>query len=280
MNLIDYDLIVSDVFYKSYHILDYIEKNPKMSDLDREAISATIMDALVYKKLIDPEKQSLDFDNLCICDDTDHYCYEKQPFVTSIPLDIKEKMRGKCFCISGGMPASVFYSKAAGPVSFCIYDMNTVFSAFFDEFTFITCNYNSPTREGVVAKDRPFIEVVINDTLYLVDALTKRMFRSDLFRERYNLEEVNSIKKSEFDNEQQKYYESMVVEHINYATIIPFITSPEFSKVNKMAEMMYEVEKSRDYFPEQFEEAEIMMNDIKSLDDSMFLRKYSKKNKK
>lgn len=257
-SLKDYDLIVNDVFYRGYHILDWIRNNQNMSDLDREAIKATIMDALVYKKLIDPEKQSLDLENLCICDDTKHYCYDKQPFVTSIPVDIKEKMRNKCLVISGGIPASVFYAKPGGGVSFCIYDMNTVFSAFFDDFTFILCNYESPTRKGKMALKRPFIEVSINNTKYLVDALTKRIFRSDLFKEKYKLEEIESVSKKQFNNKKQQFYKEQTMEYNNYAQYIEMVKYFPFSESSAMAEMIYETEKSKELFPEEFEKAELL----------------------
>ena len=55
-SLFEYDILVNDVFYRFWHILTWIEEHPDMSDLDKEAICATIMDALVYKCLIDPEK--------------------------------------------------------------------------------------------------------------------------------------------------------------------------------------------------------------------------------
>ncbi len=54
--LLEYDFLMKDVFYKCWHILEYIDKHPNMSELDREAIKATIMDALVYKDLIEAEK--------------------------------------------------------------------------------------------------------------------------------------------------------------------------------------------------------------------------------
>ena len=257
-SLKDYDLIVNDVFYRGHHILDWIKNNPNMSDLDREAIKATIMDALVYKKLIDPEKQSLDLENLCICDDTKHYCYDKQPFVTSIPLDIKEKMRSKCLVISGGIPASVFYAKPGGGVSFCIYDMNTVFSTFFEDFTFILCNYESPTRKGKIAKDRPFIEVLINDTKYLVDALTKRIFRSDLFKEKYKLEVIESVSKEQFDKKKRQFYKEQTMEYNNYAQYIEMTKWLPLEKISNMTEMIYEIEKSKELFPEEFERAELL----------------------
>lgn len=251
-----YDLLVSHVFYRSFHVLDYIGKNPNMSDLDREAICATIMDALVYKGLIDPSKQSLDWERLCICDDTEHYCYNPQPFVTSIPLEIKEKMRKICLKISGSTPASVFYAKPAGRIHFCVYDMNTVFSAFFDDFTFMDCDYQSPTREGVVVTDRPFIEVSLNGTRYLVDALTKRIFRSDLFRQKYGLIKKRMITKKDFDEEQKTYYEEQISEDKNYAAYI-LMTKYFFPDgTGNSAEMAYEINMSRNYFPEEFEEAE------------------------
>lgn len=92
-----YELLVNDVFYRSQHILDYIVNPSDMGALDREVVCATIMDALVYKGLIDPTNQSLDFNTLCICDDLEHYCYDSEPFVTSISLEIKEKNERKVF---------------------------------------------------------------------------------------------------------------------------------------------------------------------------------------
>lgn len=77
-NLLDYDVLVNEIFYKCWHILDYIIEHPEMPDLDKQAIKATIMDALVTRKQIDPERQSLDLDNFCIVDNIEHYTYEKQ----------------------------------------------------------------------------------------------------------------------------------------------------------------------------------------------------------
>lgn len=262
VELKQYDLIVSHVFYRSYHVLDYIAKNPNMSDLDREAICATIMDALVYKGLIDPAKQSLDLDRLCICDDTKHYCYNPQPFVTSIPLEIKEKMRKRCLKFSGGIPASVFYARPAGSARYCIYDMNTVFSAFFDEATFIVCDYQSPTREGVIATDRPFVEVPINGTHYLVDALTKRIFRSDSFRERYRLTEKRRIAKKDFDETQKEVYAEQISEDNNYAVYLSLVGCFFQSGEGNLAEIAYETNMSRCYFLEQFDEAERLKQEM------------------
>jgi len=151
--------------------------------------------------------------------------------------------------------------------------MNTVFSAFFDDFTFITCDYDSPTREGVVATDRPFVEVSINGCDYLVDALTKRIFRSDLFREKYHLKEKNSISKRDFNSEQVELYFEQTTEHVGYATFILLVSDFIFANPS-MAEMLYEFDKSKEYFPEEFDEAEKLKADIMSGDImKQFLKK-------
>ena len=62
-NLYDYNVLVNDTFYKCWHILEYILNHPNMDDLEKKAIKATIMDSLVYHKLIDKDKSSLDLDN-------------------------------------------------------------------------------------------------------------------------------------------------------------------------------------------------------------------------
>lgn len=72
-SLFEYDVLVNHTFYRSWHILKYIEKHPDMSELDREAIKATIMDALVYDGAIDPDWEYLDLDNLCISGDAAGY---------------------------------------------------------------------------------------------------------------------------------------------------------------------------------------------------------------
>ena len=59
MELKAYPFIVNGTFYKGVKILDYIENN-KLMGIDREAVAATIMDALVYNDLIDKNMDSLD----------------------------------------------------------------------------------------------------------------------------------------------------------------------------------------------------------------------------
>lgn len=46
-SLLDYDILTNEVFYRCWHILDYIAAHPDMPPLERESIEATIMEALV-----------------------------------------------------------------------------------------------------------------------------------------------------------------------------------------------------------------------------------------
>lgn len=112
-----------------------------MSELDKQAICATIMDALVYKKLIDPEKEFLNLNKLCITNNPNDYKYERCPFVSSIPMELLEKFRTKSIIVSGSIPISLYLSKPAGGVRYCVYDPNTAVSSFFDEFRFIKAEY-------------------------------------------------------------------------------------------------------------------------------------------
>ena len=63
--LIDFEIITNETFYKGWHILEYIEKR-ELTSLDIEAIKATIMDSLVYKGLINPEEEYLNLEELTI----------------------------------------------------------------------------------------------------------------------------------------------------------------------------------------------------------------------
>ncbi len=264
--LTDYDVLVNDAFYRSEHIFDYIENHKNMSELDREAIENTILDALVDEGLLDPTRESLDLANLVVCDDLDHKVYEAKPRVTSIPLDIKRKMRSKAVQITGGIPISVFYAKPAGNVSFCIYDMNTALSSLFDNFSFVNCTYDSPTRPGVRSDDRPFLEVDYHDGRYYIDALTKRMFRKDWFDQEFNLEETSRVNSKEFNIEQRKIYAESITDYSSYAFYINLVKPmmDELGRSNpKFAESNYEFEKSKEYFPREFVEAEQFTQEYK-----------------
>lgn len=147
-SLFDYEFLVNEVFYRCQPILKWIENNKNMSDLDKEAIQATIMDALVYKKLIDPTIESLDLDHLCIVNNLEHYVYNKHPNISGIPQWMKEEFRKKCLTITGGIPISLFLAKPPSKfVRYCVYDPNTAVSAIFPDATFYNVFYNSPTRK-------------------------------------------------------------------------------------------------------------------------------------
>lgn len=257
-SLVDYDILVSDVFYRSEHVLDYLERHKNLSELDREAIENTILDALVASKEVDPTSESLDLEKLAICDDLDHKVYESQPRITSIPLEMKEEMRKCSFQITGGIPLSVFYAKPAGNVSFCIYDMNTALSTLFEDFSFVNCTYDSLTRPGVRSDVRPFLEVEYADSVYYIDALTKRMFRKDWFDQEFNPEESFRVRRCDFNEKQEEIYREQTSDYLAYDTMIslmqPLISTLKESA--KSAEMDYEFEKSKEYYPEQFEAAD------------------------
>lgn len=181
----EFQLLVNDVFYRCYHILEYIKLKSPLTELDKEAIKATIMDALVEKELIDPTIHSLDFENLCIRENfPEGYHYERVPFVRGYPLWMKEALRKKILLITGSAPVSVTLSMYAPGVTRCIYDMNTAVSSIFDDFTFYVVNYDSPTRPGKRAEKRPFLEVEIDGVLHLVDTTTRRIYRSDEFKKK------------------------------------------------------------------------------------------------
>ncbi|MCH5166663.1 MAG: hypothetical protein J1F35_02100 [Erysipelotrichales bacterium] len=252
----EYELLVSDVFYRCYHILEYIKIKSPLTDLDKEAIMATIMTALVDKELIDPDRDSLDFDNLCIRENyPTGYYYEKHPFVQGFPLWMKEQMRKSVVAISGSMPISVSLSIYAPGQTRCVYDMNTAVSTLFDDFTFYEVDYDSPTRPGKRAEDRPFLEVEIDGVEYLVDTLTKRLFRSDEFKRRYGFEIKDVVRKSEFNKEQRKIYEEQTTVVTDFHSFAIYLHSTEdmrrYSELSPFcAEHNYEIEKAKELYPE------------------------------
>lgn len=128
----------------------------------------------------------------------DYYRYQKNPDVCGIPLWMKEELRKKCLYITGGLPASLYLSKPPSKIMrYCVYDSNTAISSIFPDVTFYNVFYNSPTRKVRIDNDRPFVEVKIDDELYLVDSLTKRIFKSSYFKENYGFEIVSQARVSE-----------------------------------------------------------------------------------
>ena len=232
-NLYDYDLLVNDTFYRCWHILEYIEMHPNMDDLEKDAIKATIMDTLVYKKEINPNNSSLDFENLCIVDNLEHYTYEKHPNICGIPLWMKEEFRKKSIIISGGIPVSIFLTKPPSKTSrYCVYDPNIAVSSIFNDATFYNCYYNSPTRNGIRIKEvRPFVEVKIDDELYLVDTLTKRILKSCWFKEKYNFEVRSQHTLSKMDKERLDYYDEHTKKH-NFLANYLLLVKPILNNLN------------------------------------------------
>lgn len=263
-SLLDYEVLINEVFYRCWHILDYIEKHPSMSPLEKESIEATIMEALVSKKLIDPSKQSLDLNNLAIVDDTEHFRYEEHPRICGIPLWMKEKFRKKAVYIIGSVPISLRLSRP--PVKIgrtCVYDPNYAVSSIFDDATFIDAIYDSPTRPGVrLDQTRPFVEVKIDGVDYLVDVLTKRILRSDWFKETYNMEIKHSITVSAADKENKRRYYNCIKESNNLGEMIPLLEPLIDNTSPSMAEYRYEIEKTKENFPEEWEKAEIFKQEM------------------
>lgn len=281
-SLLDYELITNEVFYRCWHILDYIKDHPNMPPLERESIEATIMEALVSKKLIDPTKQSLDLNNLAIVDDTDHYCYEEHPRICGIPLWMKDKFRKKAIHIIGSVPISLRLSRPPSQIHSCVYDPNYAVSSIFNDATFIDAIYDSPTRPGVrLEETRPFVEVNIDGVDYLVDVLTKRILRSDWFKKEFNMETKYSIKISEADEEDKEKYNKCVQESNQLGEMIPFLEPMMDIYSPDWAEYRYEFEKTKENFPEEWEKAEQLKQEMAKETgiDLSFLGKMFKKTK-
>jgi len=265
-NLFDYDILVNEVFYKCWHILDYIMKHPDMDSLDRLAVKATIMDALVESKSIDPTRQSLDLNNFCIVDNLDYYKYEKYPNICGIPLWMKKEFRKKSLQITGGIPISIFLSKPPSKISrYCVYDPNTAVSAIFSDATFYNAIYTSPTRGIRLEKTRPFVEVNINGVDYLVDTLTKRILKSSWFKETYNFEIKSEQTISTMNTEKLDYYKQSIKEYKSLSFILPFMLPVLEANNPEFAEMKYETYKSKIYFPLEWEHYQLMENEMKNL---------------
>lgn len=260
-SLYEYEVLVNDTFYRSWHVLEYIEQHPNMSELDREAIKATIMDALVYAGDIDPDYEFLDLENCCISGDSAGYEYDIHPNVSSIPMWLKEEMRHKCVKISAGIPVAMYVARpAAYPGAYCVYDPNTALSSLFKDFTFYEAKYVSPTRGVKIKESRPFVEVDINGELYLVDILTKRIFKTSWFKENYDMEIIDSNSPSKFNRGQREHYKEQIEDSVEIATYLCFTEQLRnmIPKTPKDAEFDYELEQARKNYPEEWEKYRIM----------------------
>lgn len=260
-SLYEYEVLVNDTFYRSWHVLEYIEQHPNMSELDREAVKATIMDALVYAGAIDPDWEYLDLENCCISGDPAGYEYDIHPNVSSIPMWLKEEMRHKCVKISAGIPVAMYVARPASyPGAYCVYDPNTAVSSLFKDFTFYEAKYVSPTRGVKIEKSRPFVEVDINGELYLVDILTKRIFKTSWFKETYDMEIIDSNSPKKFNRGQREHYKEQTEDSVEIATYLCFteMLRSMIPKSHKDAEFDYELEQARKNYPEEWEKYRIM----------------------
>ena len=225
------------------------------------------MTFLLYKKEINPDNSSLDFENLCIVDSLEYYTYEKHPNICGIPLWMKEEFRKKSLVISGGVPISIFLAKPPSKFTrYCVYDPNTAVSSIFDDATFYDCYYNSPTRKGIrIDEVRSFVEVKINDELYLVDTLTKRILKSSWFKEKYNFEVKSQNTVSKMNKEKLDYYKKHIEKHKGLEHYL-FMTYPFIEPLNakELDETKYEIEQSKKYFSECWKKYEFMKQDFEN----------------
>lgn len=157
-----------------------------------------------------------------------------------------------------------FIAKPPSKISrFCVYDPNTAISSIFPECSFYEAIYDSPTRNIRLTKTRPFIEVPIFDELYLVDTITKRIFKSSSFKEKYHMEVKSTIKKQELTGKSKTAYESAVKDENNLAQIIDFFEMVlQGTEAPDLAEMRYELEQSKIYFPEEWQKHEIYESEM------------------
>ena len=274
-SLFDYEIITNEVFYRCWHILEYIEQHQNIDDLEKEAIKATIMEALVFKGLVDPKKESLDLKTLSIVDNLDHYQYNPHPNIAGIPLWMKEKFREKSLYVTGGQPISLFLARPPQKFGrYCVYDPNIAVSTVFDDATFYNAYYISPTRGVRIEEKRPFVEVKINGELYLVDTLTKRILKSSWFKENYNMEITSTSRVSEYKGEAKKSYEHMTSTHKALAELIPFSKPVADLGTPDYAEYRYELERSKEYFPEEWLRTEELQREMRefSLGNISFIK--------
>ncbi len=265
-SLLEYDIVVEELFYKGYRLLEYIELR-KLTELDKEAIKATIMDALVYKGYIKPEEEFLNLEELAITNNPNDYHYTKTPNVSCIPQHIKDLLRSKCVIQSTSIPVMLFIAKPPSKwVRYCVYDPNYAVSSVFSEATFIDCIYDSPTRTGVrLEETRPFVEVSINGELYLVDTITNRIFKSSWFKETYNMEIKHSLNTNSLTPDQQETYNEMMVERNILAQMIPFYNITAEIPTPEWAESKFELEYTKKTYPEEWRKAQIIEEEWKNM---------------
>lgn len=267
MKLSDYEILNEQVFYRGWHILEYINSHD-LTELDIEAIKATIMDALVSNNDIDPMIEFLDFENLCITKDkTDNtYSYEKYPNISGIPLWIKEKFRKKSCKASAGIPISIYLTIVSK--NRCLYDMNIASTAVFDDWISYIADYNSPTKIGKRVTSRAFIEIYIDEIPYLIDNLTRRIIRRDFLEKNYRFYIKGFYPKKMLNSVRLECYLNSIQDYVELGPYMSFYFSfsESFRSRGDFAEVEFEIEKSKEYFKDAWEkfiiEEEIMKRDI------------------
>lgn len=277
-SLLDYQFIVEELFYKGWNLLEYIEKH-ELTELDKEAIKATIMDALVYKELINPEQEFLNLEQLAITNNPNDYHYTSTPNISCIPQHIKDMLRRKCIKQSASIPIMLFIAKPPSNWSrYCVYDPNYAVSSVFEEANFYECIYDSPTRPGVrLDKTRPFVEVKINGEKYLVDTITNRIFKSSWFIKKYNMEIKDTISTTNLTKKQQKLYQDMCEESCSLAETLPIYKLNMQFPIPNFAETTYEVEQTKRIYPEEWRKLEQIEDEIKRFSSGNFPDFLSKK---
>lgn len=258
LDLMDSDVLVHETFYRGYPIFKWIEKHPDMDELDKEAIKATIMDALVHHDIINAKEDRLDLKHLCIVksQSEDYYAYQEHPFVCGIPMWMKEEYRKLCIVASKHIPISLFLTDV-GEQSRCIYDMNLSACFPFSNFTLCEVAYDSPTRKGIRVGKRQFPKININEEDYFVDVLTRRIFLVSEFMKRYHATLLEETTKEDLIKRDQLLYEqeTTMETRFDFYIISKKIIQPINSTDDRFSENYYELEKSKKYFPQEWEKA-------------------------
>lgn len=255
-NLTEIPVMINDTFYRGQYILEYIRTHT-LTEVDKEAIKATIMDALHESNFqINGNKNySLDFKHLCLVDNLNFYCYESTPNIMGIPFAIKKALRNKTIRLTGGIPVSTYITLPNK--NRCIYDLNTSVSSIFTDFSFIKANYQSLTREGEQVYNRPFLQINYNGEEYLVDTLTKRIIKLSYFQQSFALEIIKSDSLKEFNGEKQAYYQEQTEEFLNF---IPLSMTMHI-KIDS-DEYQYELKKAKEEYSEEWYQQEIEIQEM------------------
>ena len=256
----EYPVLCDEVFYRGMHILDYLYTAKDISSLDIEAIKNTILSALVEKKEINPGKEFLNLRGMAMTSTYFFGCniYDSKPFIQGFPLWIKEKLRKRSLNITGSLPVSVYLARLTSDSDYDIQAANVALSIIFEDFEFIFADYNSMSNPKTRVLDRQFLVAKVDGIDYIFDVLTKRMYDKKEFARVYEMEIKESVRKSEFNEQQKQLYANQTAEETdNYAEFLamtcPFIEA--MSDVPNMQEYIHEIELSKVNFPDAFENA-------------------------